>query len=205
MIDKEDNKAYFSRCLEETMESLYGLALRLTENPSDAEDLVAESVSKAWSALATLKERDRFRPWILRIVHNCFISDYRKKSIRPAESPLEQFADEDETEGVVDLLIRQSDEFLYWWSNPEREFINNLLGKEIMAAIKSLPEVFRTAITLVNVEGFSYDEAAEILGVPSGTVRSRMKRGRTLLQRALWEHAVHEGLTTENSAKGDKA
>lgn len=183
------------------MDSLYGLARRLTRNDADAEDLVAEAVARAWSALPSLRERDRFRPWALRIVHNTFISDYRKKAVRPNESRFAESGDEDD-ELVASLLVQQSDEFLYWWANPEREFANKLLGEDIVAALESLPEVFRETVMLINVEGLSYDDAAEVLGVPPGTVRSRMKRGRTLLQKALWEHARNAGLIEQDTGEG---
>jgi RNA polymerase sigma-70 factor (ECF subfamily) len=193
-------KAWFGQAVEEALDSLYGLALRLTRNETDAEDLVAESVAKAWSAIDTLDDRNRFRSWLFRILHNRFVSDYRKSFVRPQETLYEetQAGDEDE---VVALLIRQPDEFLSWWGNPEKEFFNNLLGETIMSAIESLPEVFRTTVMLVNVDGLAYDEAAEVLSVPAGTVRSRMKRGRTLLQKALWDHAKEAGLLEDDDVK----
>jgi len=194
-----DDKIYFSRCIEESMQSLYGLALRLTKNKTDAEDLVAESVSKAWAALPTLQERDRFRPWIMRILHNCFVSEYRKKSVRPKETTFDEYTDNDDDDSVVSLLLKQSDEYLHWWANPELELTNRLLGEEIIAAIEELPEAFRMTIILINIEGMSYDEAAEVLGVPPGTVRSRMKRGRALLKKALWEHARSAGLVQDDT------
>lgn len=82
----------------------------------------------------------------------------------------------------MSLLNEQPDEFLCWWANPEREFFNNVLGETIMSAIASLPEAFRITVLLGNVEGLTCDEAAEALGVCAGTIRSRMKRGRTMLQ-----------------------
>ena len=191
MTEKDDIKAFFGQRIEENMDALYGTALRLAGSGADAEDLVAESVSKAWSAIGTLQDRDRFRPWIFRILHNCFISDYRKKSVRPTESS----DDEGSDEARAQLLNEQPDEFLIWWANPERQFFNSVLVKEIMAAIDMLPEAFQTTILLINVEGLTYDEAAEALGVPPGTVRSRMKRGRTLLQKALWNQARDAGLS----------
>ena len=161
------------------------MALRLTRKNADAEDLVAETVAKAWSSIATLEDRERFRPWLFRILHNTFISDYRKRSIRPIEA---SYSDGDcEDDDLATLLNEQSDDFLVWWSNPEREFFNNLLGEQLLAALDKLPEAYRTVVILVNVEGFTYDETAEILGIAPGTVRSRMKRGRTLLQKALWQ------------------
>ena len=93
----------------------------------------------------------------------------------------------------------QPDDFLIWWANPERQFFNNMLGSAIMAAINDLPDAFRMTIILVNVEGLTYDEAAEALGVPPGTIRSRMKRGRTLLQKALWVQARDAGFAMPNS------
>jgi len=176
------------------MDSLYGMALRLTRNNMDAEDLVAESVAKAWSAIENLEDRERFRPWIFRILHNCFISDYRKQSVRPKRISYEEYSVGEEDDDITSLLISQPDDFLDWWGSPEREFINNLLGKEIMSAIDMLPEAFRMTVLLVNVEGLTYDETASILGVPPGTVRSRMKRGRTILQKELWEQAKDAGL-----------
>lgn len=101
-------------------------------------------------------------------------------------------------EQVASLLIQQPNEFLNWWANPEHEFTNNLLGKDLMTAIESLPEVFRITVLLINVEGLSYDETAEVLNVSPGTVRSRMNRGRTLLQKALWQHAIDAGLINES-------
>jgi RNA polymerase sigma-70 factor (ECF subfamily) len=92
------------------------------------------------------------------------------------------------------LLNRQPDDFLLWWADPETEVANQLLGEQIRAAIEELPENFRETILLVNVDGLGYDEAAEVLGVPKGTIRSRMKRGRTLLQKALWTQAKDAGL-----------
>ena len=202
MTEREDIRAFFSRSVEACMDPLYGVAYRLTRNSADAEDLVAEAVAKAWSAIDSLDDRNRFRPWLFRILHNYFVSDYRKKSIRPTLSSIdEQFADEGEGD-VTSLLNDQSDDFLRWWANPERALLNNLLGERIMAAIDDLPKPFRIAILLVNVEGLTYDEAAEALGVPTGTVRSRMKRGRTLLQKALWEHAKEAGLTVGDDMNG---
>lgn len=195
----------FSRRIEENMDSLYALALRLTRNSADAEDLVADSVVKAWAAIQTLDEQSRFRPWLFRILHNCFVSDYRKKSARPAEVSYEEAVGGDEDhdgQEVASLLIRQPDDFLLWWANPEREFANQLLGEDIMTAIEALPEAFRITVLLINVENLSYDEAAEVLGVSPGTIRSRMNRGRTLLQKALWQHARDAGLITGRTTMG---
>lgn len=200
MPKQDELKNYFTLCIKENMKSLYMLALRLTRNNEDAEDLVAESITKAWAVIHTLDDHSRFRPWVFRILHNRFISDYRKKSIRPIEATYcEQESNNDDKEQIANLLIHQPNGFLNWWANPEREFSNNLLGKDITAAINELPEVFRVTVTLINIEGFSYDETAEVLDVSPGTIRSRMNRGRTLLQKALWQHAKDAGLITNSS------
>ena len=197
MPEKNEIITWFSQRIEENMDSLYALGLRLTRNNTEAEDLVSEAVTKAWAAIHTLDDRNRFRPWIFRILHNCFISDYRKKKLRPMETTYEEYSVVDDQSEVASLLVQQPDEFLNWWANPEREFTNNLLGEDIMAAIERLPETFRVTVLLINVEGLSYDESAEVLGVSPGTIRSRMNRGRTLLQKALWEHARDAGLITD--------
>jgi RNA polymerase sigma-70 factor (ECF subfamily) len=180
-----DTKAFFGSGVEENIDALYSVALRLTRRDADAEDLVAEAVTKAWTSIDSLDDRECFRPWLFRILHNTFISDYRRKSVRPVEASFnEGDCDDDE---LATLLNEQSDDFLVWWSNPEREFFNDLLGEQLLDALDQLPEAFRTVVILVNVEGFTYDETAEVLGIAPGTVRSRMKRGRTLLQKALWQ------------------
>jgi len=201
MTDQKNKKTFFSQRIEEMMNSLYAMANRLTRNSTDAEDLVADAVVKAWTAIETLEDETRFRPWMFRILHNCFISDYRKKSVRPTETSYDEHPGDDEEEQVVSYLLNQPNEFLCWWAEPEREFVNNLLGDDIMTAVDALPEAFRVTVLLVNLEGFSYDEAAEVLGVPPGTVRSRMKRGRTLLQKALWEQARDAGLVASDTVK----
>ena len=201
MLADEELKTWFSSQIKVNMNSLYSVALRLTQSSTDAEDLVAESVTKAWSSIQTLGDRKRLRPWIFRIMHNSFVSDYRKQSIRPTENSYEEITEGESVDEIAQLLIEQPDEFLDWWANPESEFSNKLLGDDIMRAIESLPDVFKLAILLVNVEGMSYDEAAIALGVPPGTIRSRMKRGRTLLQKILWAHATDAGLVTNDTMR----
>lgn len=193
MTKRDEIRAFFSREIEDNMDALYGVALRLTRSGADAEDLVAEAVIKAWTAINTLEDRSRFRPWIFRILRNCNISQYRKQSVRPVETRYEDGDDEE----VAALLNEQPDDFLMWWANPEREFFNDVLGETILSEIERLPEEFRMTIILINVEGLTYDEAAEVLDIPRGTVRSRMKRGRTLLQKSLWEQAKEAGLTND--------
>jgi RNA polymerase sigma-70 factor (ECF subfamily) len=197
MTERSAAKRDFTQAVEAQIDALYGLALRLVRNEANAEDLVAETLTKAWLAIDTLDDPNRFRPWIFRILRNHFISEYRKESVRPRLVSIDEQDDDTNESDVVSLLNRQPDEFLQWWANPETDVANQLLGEQIMAAIEELPESFRETILLVNVDGLGYDEAAEVLGVPTGTIRSRMKRGRTLLQKALWTQARDAGLIRE--------
>lgn len=197
MTNRDAAQRAFSQAVEAQIDALYGLAMRLVRNEADAEDLVADSVTKAWSAFDTLEDPGLFRPWIFRILRNQFISEYRKASIRPRRVTMDEHDEDRVEDDVVSLLNRQPDEFLRWWATPETEVANRLLGEQILAAIEELPESFRETILLVNVEGLGYDEAAAVLDVPAGTVRSRMKRGRTLLQKALWAQARAAGLISD--------
>jgi RNA polymerase sigma-70 factor (ECF subfamily) len=201
MTDRTAVRQEFTQAVEEQIDALYGLAIRLVRNKADAEDLVAETVTKAWLAIDTLDDPDRFRPWIFRILRNHVVSEYRKESTRPRLVSIDEQDDDTGETDVVSLLHRQPDEFLQWWADPETDVANRLLGEQIMAAIEELPESFRETILLVNVDGLGYDEAAEVLGVPSGTIRSRMKRGRTLLQKALWIQAKDAGLIRNQENK----
>jgi RNA polymerase sigma-70 factor (ECF subfamily) len=199
MTDQQDIKQWFSQMVKVEMDALYGVALRLTGNSANAEDLVAETVIKAWSGIDRLEDRSKWRSWMFRILRNEFISNYRKQSIRPVETSYDEQPG-GEADSITSLLMEQPDEFLNWWACPEREYINGLLGDQIRDAISQLPDVFRMTIILINVEGLSYDETAVVLGVPRGTVRSRMKRGRTLLQKALWAQALEAGITAGGNA-----
>lgn len=183
--------------MEAQLDALYGVALRLTRDPTDAEDLVSESVAKAWYAVDSLQDWDSFRGWIFQIMRNHFVSGYRRASKGPDLVRLESPTGDDGETDLASLLFEQSDDFLSWWADPEKEIVGRLLGEKITAAVQALPEAFRVTILLVIVDGLRYDEAADLLGVPPGTVRSRMKRGRTLLQKALWEEARDAGLLGE--------
>jgi RNA polymerase sigma-70 factor (ECF subfamily) len=201
MTENSAARRDFTRAVEAQIDGLFGLALRLVRNEADAEDLVAETVTKAWLAIDSLDDPNRFRPWIFRILRNHFISEYRKQSVGPRLVSFDERDDDADEGDVVPLLNRQPDEFLRWWADPETDVANRLLGEQIMAAIEELPESFRETILLVNVDGLRYDEAADVLGVPTGTIRSRMKRGRTLLQKALWIQARDAGLIRQQEMK----
>ena len=153
-------------------------------------------------AIDTLTDRARFRPWMFRILRNCFISGQRRRAARPVETAMPDLFQDEGEQDLTDFLLEQPGSFLAWWANPELRVSNQALGRAIVEAIDTLPDCFRTTVLLVTVEGLGYDEAAEVMGVPAGTVRSRMKRGRTLLQKALWQHAREAGLTDAGDGTG---
>jgi RNA polymerase sigma-70 factor (ECF subfamily) len=179
------------------MDRLYGTALRLTRNPAEAEDLVAETLARAWAKLPDLQDRRAFGKWVLRILVNCFISEWRRRQSRPREIVTETDSGPD----CFSLFEKVHQPFLLWWGNPEQELLNKLLREDIERAVEELPEDFRLVVVMVELWGLSYAETAETLGVPVGTVRSRLSRGRSLLQGALWRQAREAGIALDN-AKG---
>ena len=176
---------------------LHGVARRLTKNDADAEDLVAESITRAWRARASLVDGGAFRAWMFRILNNTFISDRRKALARPREGPLVE--DGDEEEGAFSIFERLHQPFLLWFANPEQEFLDRLLREDLERALAALPEHYRVVVVLADIEGLKYGEIAETLDVPIGTVRSRLARARCTLQRMLWNVARDHGLQTSGA------
>ena len=196
MSDDASDRAFFEAEIQRLLGRLYGVALRLTGNQADAEDLVSETTVKAWSKLDQLEDRQSFPKWVFRILTNTFISNRRGAHI---EQDHTLWRTTGSNRFPCSRELHQP--FLLWWSNPEQELLNKLLHDDIERALDSLPENFRTIVVLVDIEGYTYGEVAESLGVPIGTVRSRLSRARSMLQRALWEQAKAAGLTVGSSAK----
>lgn len=192
---RQSARAFFQAEVERLMDRFYGTALRLTGNRSDAEDLVADSLAKAWNRLSELQDRDAFEKWAFRILVNTFISERRKQQARPHEV-------QTESDEGFSLFERLHQPFLLWWGNPEQELLDKLLRADIETALDRLPEEFRLVVVMVELWGLSYAEAAETLDIPVGTVRSRLNRGRGLLQGALWRQAGEAGLL-RGEAKGN--
>lgn len=188
-MTEDSDRAFFRAEVERLMDRLYGTALRLTRNPADAEDLVSEAVTKAWANFAQLADRQAFPKWLFRILTNTFVSDRRRARHEVTESLID-----DDGEETFSLFEKLHQPFLLWWSNPEQELINKLLREDLEKALDHLAEEYRTVVVLVEINGHSYAEAAEILAIPVGTVRSRLNRARSTLQRALWKHAQVTGL-----------
>jgi len=182
------DQAHFVEQAMEHMPSLYSAALRMTRNPSDAEDLVQETYLKAYRAYPNFQEGTYLKAWLYKILTNTFINAYRAKRRRPEESDIE---DVDEL-----YLYRRlaGSEAADASRSAEDDFLDHFTDDEVKAAVESLPEAFRIAVILADIEGFSYKEIAEITEVPIGTVMSRLHRGRRALQKALGQYGLERGL-----------
>lgn len=184
--------------------SLQGVARRLTRNDADAEDLVAETVARAWRALDSLASEAAFRAWIFRILNNTFISDLRRAGARPRLESIE-CEDEDAEGGEFSVFEQMHQPFLLWFSNPEQAFLDKILREDLDRALVALPDCYRVVVILSDLEEFSYPEIAATLEIPIGTVRSRLARARSALQKALWQQAQAYGLTNAVAARSECA
>lgn len=169
------------------LDPLYAGALRMTRNPSDAEDLVQETMMRAYRSFDRFEEGTNLKAWLFRIMTNAYINTYRKKQREP------QKVSSDELE-EFDLYRELKEHDPAWDATPENIVLANLVDSDIIDAIDDLPEQFRLAVVLSDVEGFSYAEMAEIMEVPLGTVMSRLHRGRKALQKRLWDVARDRGI-----------
>jgi RNA polymerase sigma-70 factor (ECF subfamily) len=177
--------------------SLFGAALNLTRNPADAEDLVQETFLKAYRSYDSFEEGTNLKAWLYRILINTFINIYRAKQRRPQETQVEDIGD-----FYLYHKLGASQEAV---KSAEEELLNTFTDSEVKKAMEELPEPFRLAVYLADVEGFSYKEIAEIMGVPIGTVMSRLHRGRRALQRKLYDYALSRGLLKGDGSSGTEA
>lgn len=166
--------------------ALRRFALVLCRNNFDADDIVAETLAKAYENFSSLKDRQKVKEWLFRILNNTFISYYRMKR---RTVNISTYEDEDSF-SLFDALASST----FTDNSPEKDYISKITANQISEAIDELPEEFRTALNLCDVEGFSYKEIAEILKAPIGTVRSRISRARTILQKKLWRQAQELGI-----------
>jgi RNA polymerase sigma-70 factor, ECF subfamily len=181
-LTDEERRARFTAEALPYLDQLYSAALRYTRNPADAEDLVQDAFAKAYAAFHQFRPGTNLRAWLYRILTNTYINAYRKQQRRPDEVS----ADVSTEDGEFSLYDRIS----ATTARPaEVEVLERLTDEEVKEALAALPEQFRMAVYLADVEGFSYAEIAEIMGTPIGTVMSRLHRGRGALQKALYDYA----------------
>ncbi|HVE46915.1 MAG TPA: sigma-70 family RNA polymerase sigma factor [Acidimicrobiales bacterium] len=186
-----DVQAVFVEQAMEHMPSLYTAALRMTRNPADAEDLVQETYLKAYRAFGSFQQGTNLKAWLYRILTNTFINSYRAKKRRPEQT------DVDDVEELFLYRRLGGLEAAAAGRSAEDEVLESFTESEVKEALEELPDQFRMAVLLADVEGFSYKEIASILDVPIGTVMSRLHRGRRALQKALFEFGMNRGLVGE--------
>ncbi|WP_235001831.1 sigma-70 family RNA polymerase sigma factor [Arcanobacterium ihumii] len=191
--DAKERAARFEHDVLPYLDQLYGAALRLTRKPHDAEDLVQETFAKAFSSFHQYQPGTNLKAWLYRILHNTFISNYRKQQRRPAE------VDGAEVEDWQEYQASTHDSS--GLASAEAEVLDRLPNTDIKEALEQLSPERRTVVYLADVEGFSYQEIADITGVPIGTVMSRLNRGRKQLREILHDYAVELGYTTGGSKK----
>jgi RNA polymerase sigma-70 factor, ECF subfamily len=178
------DQAKFAELAMEHMSSLYSGALRMTRNPADAEDLVQETYLKAYRGFGGFEEGTNLKAWLYRIMTNTYINSYRAKQRRPDETDLDDIEDLFLYRRLGGLEAARASR------SAEDDLMDMFAEAEVKEAIEALPESFRMAVLLADVEGFSYKEIAEIMDVPIGTVMSRLHRGRKQLEKLLFEFAV---------------
>jgi RNA polymerase sigma-70 factor (ECF subfamily) len=175
------------------LDALYRTALRMTRSEADAEDLVQETYIRAFRFKDQFTPGTNLKAWLFRILTNTFINTYRRKQSQPEFTELDDVDEFSLYKRMSDLKVSSAS------GNPETEFLNGLVDSEVKDALMELPEKFRQVV-LLDVEGFSYKEIAEMLDIPIGTVMSRLHRGRKFLQKRLLDLAQQRGIAAVRTA-----
>ena len=186
---KKEIRAEFERVALPQLSYLYTSAFYLTKDRADAEDLVQETYLRAFRFFDKFQPGTHFRAWLLSILQNLFINRYRRKR---RAAPTVQW---ETIDGVYESMVEQNENM--GGGDPEHHFVSKMMDDEVEMALRGLPEEFRTAIVLVDIEELTYEESANIMECPMGTVRSRVSRGRRMLQIALKEYGPGKGRVRE--------
>jgi RNA polymerase sigma-70 factor, ECF subfamily len=195
LTDFERREAFVRDALP-YLDQMYSAALRYTRNPADAEDLVQETFARAFDKFHQFRPGTNLKAWLYRILTNSYINRYRRQQRRPEEVS----ADADPEFSLYDRIAESTA------ASTEQQVLEQLTDAEVRQALTDLPEQFRIAVYLADVEGFSYAEISEIMDTPIGTVMSRLHRGRSRLQKALYTYARDRGLidTTDDDLEDER-
>lgn len=186
LFGRRNQREAFERQAEKVFPSVLGTALRLTRSREEAEDLAMEAMVRAYEAFDRF-DGSNFKAWMLRIVTNLYINRYRQKQRGPHVGSIDE-------EGVMEPVGHEEE-------IPDRILFDNMVGAEVERALAQVPEDFRTAVILSDIENLSYQEIADATNVPIGTVRSRIARGRSLLRKLLAEFAMKEGIIKQGAGE----